>query len=78
MAEPWLAVAEQVVSEKFGASVRLEPGQLLTEEGRKSSVTRHYLSQGPLGMPKSAIVKRATLQGLEGNRRDWAYSGFLN
>ncbi len=78
MAEPWLAVAEQVVSEKFGAPVRMDTGQLLTEEGRKTSVTRHSLSQGPLGTPKSAIVKRASLQGLEGIKRDWAYLGFLN
>lgn len=78
MAEPWLAVAEQVVSEKFGAPVCMDPGQLLTEEGRKTSVTRHSLSQGPLGTPKSAIVKRASLQGLEGIKRDWANLGFLN
>lgn len=78
MAEPWLAVAEQVVSKNFGAPVRIDTGQLLTEEGRKTSVTRHSLSQGPLGTPKSAIVKRASLQGLEGLHRDWAYFGFLN
>ena len=78
MEEPWLSFAEQVVSQKFGAPVRMEPGQLLTEEGRKSSVTRHSLSGGPSGTPKSAIVKRANLQGLEGNERDWAYGGFLN
>lgn len=46
MAASWLAVAEQVVSKKFGAPVRMDTGQLLTEEGRKTSVTRHSLSQG--------------------------------
>lgn len=78
MAESWLPVAERVVSEKFGREVRMEPGQLLTEEQRRSSVTRHSLSQGAPGTPETVVVKRANLQNLEGRERDWVYQGFLN
>ena len=78
MAESWLPVAEQVVSETFVAQVRMGIGQLLTEQGRRSSVTRQSFSQGPLETSKGAIVKRANAQGLEGNERGWDYFGFLN